>query len=136
MAQRWVIVSSEATLPRAEPRVRQAQKRALDTVPKPLLPWPAKRFETPASAPATLRTLAGAWRSHHVAPTDLTEPKRSVGKGRPSAQASVQAALGQMRAAVGPEAEAIPRHTHHQGCGVRGTHMAASALSAVEVIAA
>jgi len=76
MAQRWVIVSSEAALQRAEQSVSKAQKRELETVQKQLVHLQAKRFETPESAQAALRTLAGAWRYHHVATTELTEHKR------------------------------------------------------------
>jgi transposase len=136
MAQRWVIVSSEAALQRAEQSVSKAQKRELETVQKQLFHLQAKRFETPESAQATLRTLAGAWRYHHVATTELTEHKRYVGKGRPSAQASVQATLWQIRAEVCPDAEAIHRQKQHQGCFVLGTNIEASDLSDVEVIAA
>ena len=136
MAQRWVIVSSEAARQRAEKSVSKAQKRELETVQKQLFHLQAKRFETPESAQAALRTLAGAWRYHHVATTELTEHKRYVGKGRPSAQASVQATLWQIRAEVCPDAEAIHRQKQHQGCFVLGTNIEASDLSDVEVIAA
>lgn len=136
MAQRWVIVSSEAALQRAEKSVSKAQKRELETVQKQLFHLQAKRFETPESAQAALRTLAGAWRYHHVATTELTEHKRYAGKGRPSAQASVQATLWQIRAEVCPDAEAIHRQKQHQGCFVLGTNIEASDLSDVEVIAA
>lgn len=136
MAQRWVIVSSEAALQRAEKSVSKAQKRELETVQKQLFHLQAKRFETPESAQAALRTLAGAWRYHHVATTELTEHKRYAGKGRPSAQTSVQATLWQIRAEVCPDAEALHRQKQHQGCFVLGTNIEASDLSDVEVIAA
>jgi transposase len=136
MAQRWVIVSSEAALQRAEKSVSKAQKRELETVQKQLFHLQAKRFETQESAQAALRTLAGAWRSHHVAATELTEHKRSAGKGRPRAQTSVQATLWQIRAEVCPDAEAIHRQKQHKGCFVLGTNIEASDLSDEEVIAA
>jgi transposase len=136
MVQRWLIVSSEAALQRAEKSVSKAQKRELETVQKQLFHLQAKRFETPESAQAALRTLAGAWRYHHVATTELTEHKRYAGKGRPSAQTSVQATLWQMRAEVCPDAEAIHRQKQHQGCFVLGTNIEASDLSDVAVIAA
>src|SRR5207244_4469146 len=86
MAQRWLIVSSEAALQRAEKSVSKAQKRELETIQKQLFHLQAQRFETQESAQAALSTLAGAWRYHHVATTELTEHKRYAGKGRPSAQ--------------------------------------------------
>jgi hypothetical protein len=60
---------------------------------KQLFHLQAKRFETHESAQAALRTLAGAWRSHSVATTALTEHKHYGGKGRPRAQTAVQATL-------------------------------------------
>jgi transposase len=83
-----------------------------------------------------LSTLAGAWHYHQGATTELTEPKRYAGKGRPSAQTALQTTLWQMRAAVCPDAEAIHRQTQHKGCFVLGTNMEARDLSDAEVIAA
>ena len=136
MAQRWLIVSSEAALQRAETSVSKAQKRELATVQKQLFHLQAKRFETQESAQVALSTLAGAWHYHQVATTELTEHKRYAGTGRPSAQTAVQTTLWQIRAEVCPDAEAIHRQTQHKGCFVLGTNIEASDLSDVEVIAA
>jgi transposase len=136
MAQRWLIVSSEAALQRAATSVSKAQQRELATVQKQLFHLQAQRFETPESAQAALSTLAGAWHSHQVATTELTEQKRYAGKGRPRAQTAVQATLWQIRAAVCPDAEAIHRQTPYKGCFVLGTTIVASDLSDEEVIAA
>jgi transposase len=136
MAQRWLLVSSEAALQRAEKSVSKAQKRELETVQKQLFHLQAQRFETQESAQAALSTLAGAWCYHQVATTELTEHRRYAGKGRPSAQTSVQATLWQIQAKVCPDAEAIHRHKQHKGCFVLGTNIDASALSDAEVIAA
>ena len=76
-------------------------------------------------AQAALRTLAGAWRYHAVAATELLEHKRYGGKGRPRAETAVQATLWQMRAAVCPDVEAIQRDKHQKGCFVLGTNIAA-----------
>jgi transposase len=136
MAQRWLIVSSEAALQRAETSVSKAQKRELATVQKQLFHLQAKRFETQESAQAALSTLAGAWHYHQVATTELSEHKRYAGQGRPSAQTAVQATLWQIRAEVCPDAEAIHRQTQYKGCFVLGTNIVASDLSDEEVIAA
>ncbi len=136
MAQRWLIVSSEAARQRAEKSVSKAQQRELASVEKQLFHLQAKRFETPESAQAALHTLAGAWCYHQVATTKLTEHKRYAGKGRPSAQRSVQATLWQIQANVCLDAEAIHRQQQHKGCFVLGTNIEASHLSDEEVIAA
>jgi len=136
MAQRWLIVSSEAARQRAEKSVSKAQQRELESVEKQLFHLQAKRFETPESAQAALNTLAGAWCYHQVATTKLTEHKRYAGKGRPSTQRSVQATLWQIQAEVCPDAEAIRRQQQHKGCFVLGTNIEASHLSDEEVLAA
>jgi transposase len=136
MAQRWLIVSSEAARQRAEKSVSKAQQRELESVEKQLFHLQAKRFETPESAQAALNTLAGAWCYHQVATTKLTEHKRYAGKGRPSPQRSVQATLWQIQAEVCPDAEAIRRQQQHKGCFVLGTNIEASHLSDEEVLAA
>jgi len=136
MAQRWLIVSSEAARQRAEQSVSKAQQRELASVEKQLFHLQAKRFETPESAQAALNTLAGAWCYHQVATTKLTEHKRYAGKGRPSTQRSVQATLWQIQAEVCPDAEAIRRLQQHKGCFVLGTNIEASHLRDEEVLAA
>jgi transposase len=52
MAQRWLLVSSEAALQRAEQSVSKAQKRELATVQQQRLHLQAQRFETQESAQA------------------------------------------------------------------------------------
>jgi transposase len=47
MAQRWLVVSSQAARERAEASVTKAQQRARDVIEKPLVHWQAKRFEPP-----------------------------------------------------------------------------------------
>jgi hypothetical protein len=50
MAQRWLVVSSEAALPRAEATVSKAQQRAYEAIEKPLFHLQAQRLETPEAA--------------------------------------------------------------------------------------
>lgn len=136
MAQRCLVVCSEAARQRADTPVSPAQKRACAASEQQLLHLQAQRFERHHSAQAALATLAKSWHSHPVASTELVEHKRYAGKGRPSAKAPLQGVLWQMRAAVHPDAEAIRRHTQHQGCFVLGTTIEAEALSDEEGVAA
>ena len=136
MAQRWLVVRSQASYERAVASVDKACQREAAAIDKQLFHLQAQRFETQESAQAALSTLAGAWCYHQVATTELTEHRRYAGKGRPSAQTSVQATLWQIQAKVCPDAEAIHRHKQHKGCFVLGTNIDASALSDAEVIAA
>jgi transposase len=136
MAQRWLVVCSEAAQQRAETNVSKAQHRELEAIDKQLFHLQAKRFESPQSAQAALAALSGSWRDHHVASTELVEHKRYAGKGRPSAQSPIKAIEWQIQAEVRPDAEAIRLRKQHKGCFVLGTTIAAEDLSDQEVITA
>jgi transposase len=136
MAQRWLVVRSEAAMQRAEISVSKARKREYEAIEKQLFHLQAKRFESPQSAQAALAALSGSWRYHQVASTELMEHKRYASKGRPSAKSPIQAIEWQMVATVCPDAEAIRRRKQHKGCFVLGTHIEAEKLSDEEVVAA
>lgn len=136
MAQRWLVVCSEAAQQRAETNVSKAQHRELEAIDKQLFHLQAKRFESPQSAPAALATLSGSWRYHHVASTELIEHTRYAGKGRPSAKSPIKAIDWQIQAEVRPDAEAIRLRKQHKSCFVLGTTIAAEDLSDQEVITA
>ncbi len=67
MAQRWLVVSSQAALERAKASVNKAQQREADAMEKPLFPLHAQRCETPEAAQAALGALEPSWRSHQGA---------------------------------------------------------------------
>jgi hypothetical protein len=50
MAQRWVVVSSEAALQRSAATVSKAREREAEAIEKQLFHLQAKRFETPNAA--------------------------------------------------------------------------------------
>jgi hypothetical protein len=64
MAQRWLVVCSEAAQQRAEKRVSKAQNRELEGIEKQLFHLQAKRFESPQNAQAALEALSRSWRYH------------------------------------------------------------------------
>jgi transposase len=66
MAQRWLVVASQAAMERAEASVSKAQQRAWEAIEKQLFHVQAKRFERPEAAQAALAVLAKAWRYHQV----------------------------------------------------------------------
>ena len=86
MAQRWLVVYSQAALERAEATVNKARQREYETIDKQLFHLHAKRFPTPEAAQEALAALATGWRYHHVAVSHLSEHKRYAGKGRPTPQ--------------------------------------------------
>ncbi len=136
MAQRWLVVSSEAATQRAEKSVSRAQKREFEAIEKQLFHLQARRFESQAQAQAALATCSGSWRYHQVATTELIEHKRYAGKGRPSAKTPIKAIEWQIRAEVLPDAAAIWHQKQLKGCFVLGTNIEAEALSDEEVLAA
>lgn len=66
MVQRWLVVSSEAALQRAEATGSKAQQREYATILKQLFHLHAQRFETPEAAQAALAAVAQSWRYHQV----------------------------------------------------------------------
>jgi transposase len=90
MAQRWLVVSSQAAMERAAASITTAQQRAWDAIDKQLWHVHAKRFAPPEAAQAALQALSKAWRSHQLATSRVIEHKRSTGKGRPTPHQSPQ----------------------------------------------
>ena len=84
MAQRWLVVHSQAALERAEATVATARQREEAAIAKPLFPLPAQRFKTPQVAQDALVALAKRWTYHQVESSTLIEHKRYAGKGRPT----------------------------------------------------
>jgi hypothetical protein len=58
MAQRWLVVCSEAAMQRAEQSVSKARQREFETIEKQLFHLQAQRFESHAHAHAALATLS------------------------------------------------------------------------------
>jgi transposase len=136
MAQRWLVVCSEAAMQRAEQRVSKACTREFEAIEKQCFHLQAQRFESQEKARAALATRSRSWRYHQVATLELIEHKRYAGKGRPSAKSPIKAIEWQIRAQVCPDAEAIWRQKQLKGCFVLGTNIKAEALSDQEVLAA
>jgi len=136
MAQRWLVVSSEAAQQRAATSVSKAQQRELEAIDKQRFHLQAQRFESPQQAQAALSALSKSWRYHQVARTELIEHKRYAGKGRPNANTPIKAIEWQLQAEVRPDTEAVRWSQQHKGCFVLGSNIEADDLSDQEVIAA
>ena len=66
MAQRWLVVHSEAALERAEATMNKARQREAEAVEKQLFHLQATRFTTPEVAQEALAALAKRWAYHQV----------------------------------------------------------------------
>src|SRR5713101_663928 len=136
MAQRWLVVSSEAAVQRAEATVNKAQQREAEAIEKHLFHMQAQRFETPETAKAALDTLARSWKYHQVDAYSLIDHKRYACKGRPTPTTPIKAIEWQIQAQVQPNDAQIGPRKQHKACFVVGTNIDASQLSDAEVIRA
>jgi transposase len=136
MAQRWLVVSSQAALARAEASVNKACQREAEAIDKQLFHLQARRFETPEAAHAALATLEQAWQYHQVATSSLIEHKHSACKVRPTPTAPIKSIDWQLQTQVRPDQEKMQSRKQHKACFVVGTNIEASQLSDREVIAA
>jgi len=136
MAQRWLVVHSEAALERAEATINKARQREEAAIAKQLFHLQAKRFKTPEVAQNALAALAKRWTYHQVESSILIEHKRYACKGRPTARTPLKAIEWQIQARVGPDQGAMWHHQQVKACFVLGTNIGASELSNAEVIAA
>jgi len=136
MAQRWLVVHSQAALERAEATVTAARQREAAAIAKPLFPLQAKRFKAPQVAQDALGALAKRWTYHQVESSTLIEHKRYACKGRPTPHSPLKAIAWQIQARVRPAQEAMEHHKQVRACFVLGTNISTSELCDAEVIVA
>jgi transposase len=136
MAQRWLVVSSQAAMERAEASVTKAQQREWEAIGKQLFHLQAKRFETPETAQAALAGLAKAWQYHQVDTARVIEHKHYTCKGRPTPSRPLKAITWQICAQVRPDQERIEFRKQQGACFVIGTNIAVRQVSDPEVIQA
>jgi transposase len=136
MAQRWLVVYSQAALARAEATLKKATQREHEAITKQLFHVQAQRFCAPEAAYDALAALAKRWKYHRVESSHLTEHKRYGGKGRPTPRTPLKAIAWQIQAHVHADNEAIERDKHTKACYVLGTNIDASAVSDTEVLVA
>jgi transposase len=136
LAQRWLVVYSQAALERAEATLKKATQREHEAITKQLFHLQAQRFCAPKAAHDALSALAKRWKYHRVESAHLTAHNRSVGKGRPTPRTPLKAIAWQIQAQVHTDDEAIERDKHAKACDVLGTTIDASEVSDTEVLVA
>ena len=134
MAQRWLVVSSQAAMERAEASVTNAQQREWDAIEKQRFHLQAQRFKTPEAAHAALATLATSWRYHQLETSQVIEHKHYACKGRPTSRSPIKAIAWQIHAQVQPDYERIAFRKQQEACFVIGTNIDANQLRDPEVI--
>jgi transposase len=136
MAQRWLVVHSQAALERAEATVNNARQREEAAIAQQLFHLQAQRFETPEMAHEALAELARSWTYHRVESCNLIEHKRYARKGRPTSHTPLKAIAWQIQAHTRPDQAALEHRKQCKACFVLGTNIDASELSDTEVIQA
>jgi transposase len=134
MAQRWLVVSSQAAMERAEASVSKAQQREWEAIEKQLFHLQAKRCERPEAAQAALAVLAKAWRYHQVERCHMIEHAHYAGKGRPTSTSPITSIDWQIHVQARPDHERITLRTQQGACCVIGTTIDAGHVSDAEVI--
>jgi transposase len=136
MAQRWLVVYSQAALERAEATLNNASQREDEAIHKPLFHRRAHRFATPEAAQEALTAFAKGWTYHLVDSYAVSAHKRDARKGRPTPSTPVKIIAWHIQAHVRPHQAAIEHQKHYHACFVIGTNIGASAWGDTEVIAA
>ena len=136
MAQRWLVVSSQAALERAEASITKAQQREWQAIEKHLFHVQAQRFERPEAAHAALAALANSWRYHQVESCRVIEHKHYAGQGRPTSTSPITSIDWQIHAQARPDHDRIASRKQQSACFVIGTNIDASQVSDAAVIRA
>jgi transposase len=136
MAQRWLVVYSQAAFERAAARLKKATQREEEAITKTLFHLQAQRFPTPEAAYNALAAAAQRWQYHQVESSQLTEHPHYASKGRPTPRAPRKASAWQIQAHVRPADEVVQDLQQVQACYVLGTNISASELSDPAAIAA
>jgi transposase len=136
MAQRWLVVYSQAACERAAARLKHATQREEAAITKPLFHLQAQRFPTPEAAHNALAAVAQRWQYHQVESSQLTAHPRYAGKGRPTPRTPRKASAWQLQAHVRPADEVTKDLQHGPACYGLGPKISASELSDPAAIAA
>ena len=134
MAQRWLVVSSQAALERANTSVDKACQHESAAIQKQLFHLQAQRFATPEAAQSALSALATAWHDHQVATSSVIEHKRYACKGRPVPTTPIKSMAWQIEAQSRPDQERMRECKQQRACFIIGTNIDSRQLSAPEAI--
>jgi hypothetical protein len=110
MAQRGLVVYSQAAFERAAATLKKATQREDEAITKALFHLQAQRLPTPETAQDALAAMAQRWPSHQVESSHLTEHTRYAGNGRPTPRTPRKAMAWQIQVHVRPADEAIGHH--------------------------
>jgi transposase len=136
MAQRWLIISSEAARQRGEQTVGKAQAKEKQQVTKQLFHLQAQRFESREAAEQALEKIGRKLRYHQIENPELSQHIQYSQRGKPTEKTPIKAIRWQIQARVSPDEEKIRREENQKGCFVVGTPLEENDLTDQEVFRA
>jgi Domain of unknown function (DUF4277) len=135
LAQRWLVVWSQASRERAEASGNQAGPRAAEAMHNQLVHLQARRCAPQPQAHEAWAGLAKTWRDHQGASCELLDHKRSGNKGRPPAETPSHAIAWPLQAPARLHGERLEAAQPHAACLGLGTNIETEQLREAEVSA-
>jgi len=134
MAQRWVVIFSQAAWQRAEGTVARAQRHEQDAIQKQLYHLQAQRFPSEEEARARLHQVAAKWTYHQVAQVECTSQARYARTGRPTPTTPIKGRDWQLHVTVAPDLASRQAQRQRKACFVLGTNIEATAVSDDQIL--
>lgn len=134
IAQRWLVVFSQAARERAEATVAKQVDKEADALEKALFHLQAQRFGCRTDAEQALTQLGKGLKYHRLSePTWQAHPKYA-GRGRPSAKKAPERVEVQLSAQATRDETAITARLDEKACFVLATRISTKAMSDAEVV--
>lgn len=137
MAQRWLVIYSDAAWQRAAETLKKACAKEGEQLDKQLFHLQATRFDSQQTAQAALDALSNKLRYHRLAQITYTPHHHYAHKGRPSPKDPIQKTLWQIAAQPVVDTDTLHQAQQHKACFVLASPLAlAHELSDGEVFTA
>lgn len=121
MAQRWLVIYSEAAWQRAAKTLEKTCSKEDEQVAKHLFHLQARRFESQSAAHAALEAIEKTLRYHRLEQIRYTPHHQYAHKGRPSAHNPLQKTLWQVQATSVVDPETLRQQHQQKACFVLAT---------------
>lgn len=133
MAQRWLVVYSQAAQECAQKSVKRQVAKELSTLEKNLFHLQAQRFACETDALKALAELAKKQKYHHLTHTESIAHNQYEGKGRPKKNAPVKSVNWQVLGNISVNEAAKAKRIEQKSCFVLATNASKNDLSDEEI---
>jgi transposase len=134
VSQRWIVVSSDDSLQRAEKTVTKQIIKEKSKIDKELFHLQAQRFESPQEAEKELKKMAKKWKLHAPLQSSLKEYKHFEGKGRPKPEAKIKSIEWKISTTIETLKDKIEQRKKQKSCFILGSNIPIDQLSDEEII--